>query len=193
MIVKLLTEHHLEFLSLKGGCRGSSESTHVKMSNCSKSHALALYAQTLEWPFTYKPWNGPLPANPGMALYPQTLEWFFTYKPWDGPLPTNLGWPSTYKITYKPWDGPLPTNSGMALYLQNYLQTLGWPFTNKIGNCHLPTKPLPTNPGIVLYLQILKWPLSTNPGMALYLQKYIQTLGWPFTNIIGNGPLPTKP
>ena len=29
MIVKLLTEHHLEFLSLKGGCRGSSESTLV--------------------------------------------------------------------------------------------------------------------------------------------------------------------
>ena len=27
MIVKLLTEHHLEFLNLKGGCRGSSEST----------------------------------------------------------------------------------------------------------------------------------------------------------------------
>ena len=27
MIIKLLTEHHLEFLSLKGGCRGSSEST----------------------------------------------------------------------------------------------------------------------------------------------------------------------
>ena len=41
MIVKLLTEHHLEFLSLKGGCRGSSESTHVKMPNCWKSHALA--------------------------------------------------------------------------------------------------------------------------------------------------------
>ena len=30
MIVKLLTEHHFEFLSLKGGCRGSSESTLVK-------------------------------------------------------------------------------------------------------------------------------------------------------------------
>ena len=42
MIVKLLSEHHLEFLSLKEGCRpGSSESTHVKMSNCWKSHALA--------------------------------------------------------------------------------------------------------------------------------------------------------
>ena len=41
MIVKLLTEHHLEFLSLKGGCRGSSESTLVKMSNCWKSHVAA--------------------------------------------------------------------------------------------------------------------------------------------------------
>ena len=41
MIVKLLTEQHLEFLSLKGDCIGSSESTLVKMSNCWKSHALA--------------------------------------------------------------------------------------------------------------------------------------------------------
>ena len=30
MTVKLLTEHHLEFLSLKGCCKGSSESTLVK-------------------------------------------------------------------------------------------------------------------------------------------------------------------
>ena len=41
MIVKLLTEHHLEFLSLKGGCTGSSESTLVKMPHCWKSHATA--------------------------------------------------------------------------------------------------------------------------------------------------------
>ena len=41
MIVKLLTEHHLEFLSLIEGCTGSSESTLVKMSNCWKSHAMA--------------------------------------------------------------------------------------------------------------------------------------------------------
>ena len=41
MVVKLLTEHHLKFLSLTGGCRGSSESTLVKMSNCWKSHATA--------------------------------------------------------------------------------------------------------------------------------------------------------
>ena len=44
MIVKLLTEHHLEFLSLNGGCRGSSESTHVKMPHCWKSHELAHYS-----------------------------------------------------------------------------------------------------------------------------------------------------
>ena len=33
----LLTEHHLEFLSLKGGCTVSSESFHIKMSYCWKS------------------------------------------------------------------------------------------------------------------------------------------------------------
>ena len=43
MIVKLLTKHHLEFLSFKGGCRGSSESTHDKMPHCWKSHALAQF------------------------------------------------------------------------------------------------------------------------------------------------------
>ena len=41
MSVKLLSELHLEFLSLTGGCRGSSESTLVNMSNCWKSHAAA--------------------------------------------------------------------------------------------------------------------------------------------------------
>ena len=43
MIVKLPTKHHLEFLSLKGGSTGSSESTLVKMSNCWKSHAAAQF------------------------------------------------------------------------------------------------------------------------------------------------------
>ena len=43
MIVKLLPEHHLEYLCLTGGCRGSSESTLVKMSNCWKSHSAAQY------------------------------------------------------------------------------------------------------------------------------------------------------
>ena len=39
--VKLLSEHHLEFLSLKGGCTGSSQSIHVKMPHCWTSHVAA--------------------------------------------------------------------------------------------------------------------------------------------------------
>ena len=41
MTVKLLTEHHFEFLSLKGGCTCSPESTLVKMPHCWKSHVAA--------------------------------------------------------------------------------------------------------------------------------------------------------
>ena len=38
MSVKLLTEHYLEFLSLKGGCTGSSESTLFKMPHIVGNH-----------------------------------------------------------------------------------------------------------------------------------------------------------
>ena len=55
MIVKLLIEHHLEFLSLKGDCTGSSESTLVKMPHCWKSHAMAL--------------NGTAKRTPGLVLH----------------------------------------------------------------------------------------------------------------------------
>ena len=41
MNVKLLTEQNLEFLRFMGGCTGSSESTHVKMPHCWKSHVTA--------------------------------------------------------------------------------------------------------------------------------------------------------
>ena len=41
MTLRLLTEHHLEFLRLKGGCTGSSESTLVKIPHCWKSHVVA--------------------------------------------------------------------------------------------------------------------------------------------------------
>ena len=41
MNVKLLTEHHSEFLSFKGGCKGSSESTLDKMPHCWKSRVAA--------------------------------------------------------------------------------------------------------------------------------------------------------
>ena len=53
MSVKVLTKPHFEVLSLTGGCRGSSESTLVKMSNCWKSHAAALILISLNrtcWP-----------------------------------------------------------------------------------------------------------------------------------------------
>ena len=43
MNIRLLAKHHLEFLILKGGCTGASESTHVKIPHtCSwKSHDTA--------------------------------------------------------------------------------------------------------------------------------------------------------
>ena len=41
MSIRLLTDHHLEFLSLKGDYTGSSESTLVKMPHCWKSHVVA--------------------------------------------------------------------------------------------------------------------------------------------------------
>ena len=51
MIVQLLAEHHLEFLSLKGGCRGSHESTLVKMSNSWKSRVTAhMISMVIYWP-----------------------------------------------------------------------------------------------------------------------------------------------
>ena len=41
MNVKLLIEHHLNFLNLKGCCTGSYEYTLVKMPHCWQSHATA--------------------------------------------------------------------------------------------------------------------------------------------------------
>ena len=40
MSVKLLNIYRLEYLSLKGGCTGSSESTLVRMPHCWKSHVI---------------------------------------------------------------------------------------------------------------------------------------------------------
>ena len=42
-----MTEHHLELLSLKEGCTGSSESTHVKMPHCWKSCVTAHFRITI--------------------------------------------------------------------------------------------------------------------------------------------------
>ena len=66
MIVKLLTEHHLEFLSLKGGCRGSSESTLVKMQHCWKSQAMAQI-------YYYK-YKAVLPATDAIDRYAKHIK-----------------------------------------------------------------------------------------------------------------------
>ena len=44
MIVKLLTEHHLEFLSLTGGCTGSYMSLHL-----SKCHTVGNHVSRLNY------------------------------------------------------------------------------------------------------------------------------------------------
>ena len=56
MTVKLLTEHNLEFLSLRGCCTGLPESTLVKMPHCWKSIVTAKYilctwsaSSTMSW------------------------------------------------------------------------------------------------------------------------------------------------
>ena len=46
---KLVTEHHLEFLSLKGGCTGLSESTLVSMPHCWKSCVTAHLPKLFEY------------------------------------------------------------------------------------------------------------------------------------------------
>ena len=48
MSVKLLTDHHFEILSLKGGCTDSSESILVEMPHCWKSHVAAQCLKHLE-------------------------------------------------------------------------------------------------------------------------------------------------
>ena len=47
MNAKLLTEHHLEFLRLEGGCTGSYEATLVKIPHCWKSRARAHFASSV--------------------------------------------------------------------------------------------------------------------------------------------------
>ena len=49
MTDKLLTEHHLEFLHLKGDCKCSSESSLVKMPHCWKSHVTAHLYMTIPY------------------------------------------------------------------------------------------------------------------------------------------------
>ena len=47
---KLVTEHHLEFLSLRGGSTGSSESALIKIPHCWKSHIMAQMLKSTHHP-----------------------------------------------------------------------------------------------------------------------------------------------
>ena len=65
MTVKLLTEHHLKFLSLKGGNIGSSESTLFKMQHCWKSHVAAqleMYAHSMNMVHVSSSRGGEMPC-----------------------------------------------------------------------------------------------------------------------------------
>ena len=68
MTVKLLTAQHLEFLSLKGGCTGSSESTLVRLPHYWKSNVQA-YLSIL--PFTGLQIRKGL--NDGVVIFQQNL------------------------------------------------------------------------------------------------------------------------
>ena len=52
MSVKLLTEHRLEFVNLKGGCTGLSESTLVKMQICVTAQCFEPM-RTIRWVHSY--------------------------------------------------------------------------------------------------------------------------------------------
>ena len=60
MIVKLLTKHHLVFLSLTGGYTGTSESTLVEMPRCWKSHVTAQLSFSINAPTPSSSSNGVL-------------------------------------------------------------------------------------------------------------------------------------
>ena len=71
MIVKPLIEHHLEFLSLKEGCTGSSESTLVKMPHCWESHVTAQFGLLCCCFLFQLSWGGASPLLSDRRLYPR--------------------------------------------------------------------------------------------------------------------------
>ena len=69
MIVKLLIEHHLEFLSLTGGSTCSSESTLVKISNCWKKRVMAYYYKIQSLVVSFDSVNSTFQVSLEMLLY----------------------------------------------------------------------------------------------------------------------------
>ena len=67
MTIKLLIKQHFDFLSLTRGCIGSSESTHVKISHCWKSHVTAQIPGRVAQSVTCLATDACLTAVPGVA------------------------------------------------------------------------------------------------------------------------------
>ena len=67
MTVKLLIEHLLGFLSLKGDCTSSSESIIIKMSHCWKSHIAAQIC--FEWELRKVSFNYTFLSREGPGIY----------------------------------------------------------------------------------------------------------------------------
>ena len=80
MNIKLLAEHNLEFLSLIGGCRGSSESTLVKMPHCWKLHVTAHLVATAQSIYNTSHYNTYL----DIALSFSGSQFFFTMEFYKG-------------------------------------------------------------------------------------------------------------
>ena len=66
--VKLIIEHHLDFLSLAGCCTGSSESTLVKMPHCWKLYVMAKF------------FNMGYPHSNALLQFPLKSKLFKSYK-----------------------------------------------------------------------------------------------------------------
>ena len=76
MIVKLLTEHHLEFLCLKEGCRGSPESTYCQNVKLLEISCCSSYCIVAKEEAPKEEANGPklTVISRGKPMSPQTTQ-----------------------------------------------------------------------------------------------------------------------
>ena len=96
MTLRLLIKCHLEFLSLKGGSTGSSESTVVKMPHCWKSHGSPYFKKLT--PVTPQLYNRPTSIK--SSSMEKSIGW--TTKGYDGVCVSIL--PTTFFLGYKTAD-----------------------------------------------------------------------------------------
>ena len=101
MTVKLLTEHHLAFLSLNGDCTGWYKSTLAKMLHCWKSHVAAyltveIHRKRQRACSIYKVSQESLTLKQGKILRHTAIRVIIT---WTGPFLDENG--SSYGSPYK--------------------------------------------------------------------------------------------